>query len=819
MVQTLSPVTSGATVNTAPTTAHCPWLAQARAMSATPAQLAQEVLARMSLAQKANFVVLNATDHSLIENTNVGVPSLCIPALTLVDGTSGVAAGATNVTQLPAEIAVGATFDTSLANSVGQVQGAESRSKGYSMVQGPDLNLARVPLGGRNFETYGEDPLLAGAMGAADISGIQSTGALALAKHLGPYTQETARPGLNQLVSPNAMAELYNPPFQAAVEQGHVAGIMCSFGLINGVNTCQDPALYAALASWGFAGIVRSDDQSVIDPASAFTAGMSMVKPYDADQVISLVRQRQMSIETLDRAVATVLATMFAGGLITRPITGSLSASATTPAHVATALTAAEESVVLLKNANDVLPLGSSVPSLAVIGADASTSPSAGGGGSSMVTATTVTTPLAALQSALSPATTLTYEPGIPAPDLTAVSPVTVETNPPAPPPDAYQAYSGTNVTGPVATATAPTQGAGWEQWSTTFTPPATGAYLLTFQQSGDAWVSLDGQIVASQAGVQQYPAPLTATLSLSAGASYSLSATWFQVTGSPTPSWNIQDITDSLADAAASAAAAQVAVVFAGDAETEGDDRPNLNLPGGQDALISAVAAANPNTIVVLNTGGAVLMPWLSSVAAVLEAWYPGQVDGTAIAAILTGAVDPSGHLPISFPSSAAATPISSDAQFPGTDAVVDLGSGPASLDVGYRWYQANAVAPLFSFGFGLSYTSFSLSNLVATTSPDATSITVAVTNTGTRFGADVIQAYLSYPASALQPPEALKAFARVTLAPGATQEVALTIPAAGFASYQGSSMTVVAGNYQVAVGDSSDSLPLRVDVQESGA
>jgi beta-glucosidase len=773
----------------------------------------------MSLSQKANFVVLTPANQGQITNTNVAIPSLCIPALTLSDGTSGVADNARNVTQLPAELAVAASFDTALARSVGKVQGAESRVKGLSVVQGPDLNLARVSLGGRNFETFGEDPFLTGAMGAADIAGIQSTGVLAMAKHFGPYTQETARPGLDQLVSDAAMAELYDPPFQAAVQQGHVAGIMCAYGLINGVNSCQDPALYAALASWGFAGIVRSDYLSVIDPASAFGAGMSMIKPYSANQVIDLVRRRAMSRATLNHAVATVLATMFAGGLITHPITGSFTASATSVAHSATALAAAEESVVLLKNSHNVLPLASGVASVAVIGTDASASPSTVGGGSSKVTAASVSTPLAALQSALA-STEVTYQAGTPPPDLATVSPVTVETTPPAPNNDPYTAYvPGTNITSQVANATSPLSGAGWETWSTTFTPSTSGSYLLTFQQNGDAWVSLDGQVVASQAGVLDYAAPLSATLSLTAGQGYTVSATWFQVTGNATPSYSLDDLTSSLTSAAAAAAAAQVAVVFVGDAETEGNDQASLNLPGDANALIAAVAAANANTIVVLNTGNAVVMPWLDSVSAVLEAWYPGQVDGAAIAAILTGAVDPSGHLPVTFPASAAATSFSTTSQFPGSNAVVDLGSGPASLDIGYRWYQAHGVIPLFAFGFGLSYTSFALSAPVTASTPSATSVQVTVTNTGSRSGTDVVQAYLSYPASAQQPPEALKAFVRVTLAPGASQNVVVMIPAAAFASYQGSSMTTVPGTYQIRIGDSSDNLPLVVNAAVSGA
>ena len=189
------PPHSGAVINTVPVVSSCPWLAQARSHTRTPAQLAQEVLARMSLSQKANFVVLTSANHGQVQNTNVAIPSLCLPALTLADGTSGVGDGAKNVTQLPAELAVAASFDTALAGSVGQVQGAESMVKGLSVVQGPDLNLSRVSLGGRNFETYGEDPFLAGAMGVADIMGIQSTGVLRWPSTSVPTPKRPGGPG------------------------------------------------------------------------------------------------------------------------------------------------------------------------------------------------------------------------------------------------------------------------------------------------------------------------------------------------------------------------------------------------------------------------------------------------------------------------------------------------------------------------------------------------------------------------------------------------------------------------------------------------
>ena len=202
---------------------------------------------------------------------------------------------------------------------------------------------------------------------------------------------------------------------------------------------------------------------------------------------------------------------------------------------------------------------------------------------------------------------------------------------------------------------------------------------------------------------------------------------------------------------------------MFAGDPEGEGSDLKNISLPNNQDAMIEAVAAANPNTIVVLNTGGPVLMPWRSSVKAVIEAWYPGQDDGTAIASVLFGDIDPSGHLPETFPTSLSKIPTASPAQFPGVNGEVEYSEG---LDVGYRWYDAEHVTPLFPFGYGLSYTTFAFSNLTVTpksvvndvSGPDASEgqnasvarVTARVTNTGQVRGSDVVQLYVGDPAAA---------------------------------------------------------------------
>jgi beta-glucosidase len=261
-------------------------------------------------------------------------------------------------------------------------------------------------------------------------------------------------------------------------------------------------------------------------------------------------------------------------------------------------------------------------------------------------------------------------------------------------------------------------------------------------------------------------------------------------------------------AQAAAAAAGAQVAVVFASDPEAEGKDLANISLPGNQDQMIEAVAAANPDTVVVLNTGGPVLMPWLGQVKSVLEAWYPGQEDGNALAAVLYGQVDPSGHLPETFPASLAQMPTSSPDQWPGLSGEVQYSEG---IDVGYRWYDQNDVTPLFPFGYGLSYTTFAFSGLSVSpgsaTSLGQVQVGATVTNTGTRAGSDVAQLYVGDPAATGEPPRQLKGYQKVTLAPGQSARVHFTLTGQDLAYWDDTAgaWSVANGGYQVYVGDSS--------------
>ena len=778
----------------------------------------------MTLGQKASFVVLRTAPP--LENTNLGIPSMCIPPLTLTDGPNGIAYNMHGVTQLPSAIGVAATFDPSVARATGTVMGQEARAKGIDAVQGPELNLARVPEAGRIFEAFGEDPVLTGSMGVANVEGIQSTGTMANLKHVTAYSQETARHILDQQVPARALAEVFNPPYKAAVQQSHVASIMCSYGSVNTVNDCSDPTVYADLASWGFTGFVRSDLTAVPNQgtAAAFRAGIAIIKPGSPAALVGLVRSGAIPVADLNRAVTETLTTMFRYRLIGRPVQGRPSANAITPAHTRVATTTAEASMVLLKNAGAVLPLAHGIRSIAVIGSGA-THPITAGDGSSAVVAPFVSSPLAALRSALGRSTAIRYAQGglrsIQLRSITTgqtISRRDFDTDEPHLHADRVQpgkedlpVVESRNVTDAVATATTPGTGKYWSSWSETITPRSSGIYRIGLHEVGDTWLTMNGAPVLSSAGLHT-PNLLSTAVSLRAGVHYTFAIRWFAVAGYPAPSFGIADETAQFDAAVAAARRSSVAVVFTGEIQREGADR-SLALPGDADQLIAAVAAVNPRTVVVINSGGAVLMPWLANVAGVVEAWYPGEEDGTAVAAVLTGQVAPSGRLPITFPRSPTAQPASTVAEFPGIDAGVSFGTG---LDIGYRWYQVNGVTPLFPFGFGLDYTSFDLSDAQVAPSPaGGYTVEVDVTNTGSRSGADVVQAYVAYPSGLGEPPEQLRAFKKVVVAPGATTRATLVLPASGFASDAGGTPTVVAGSYVIGVGESSADLPIQLPVE----
>jgi beta-glucosidase len=785
------------------------------------------VVGRMTLQQKISFVVLSVRDG--VENINAGIPDLCIPPLTLSDGPNGIAYGVRGSTQLPASIGLAASFNPAVTYAVGQVQGAEAEAKGIDVVQGPELNLARVPVSGRIFEGYGEDPELTAAMGLADVEGIQSQGVMAMAKHVTAYNEEADRSRLNQDVTLRELDELYDAPFVPVVQQGHVASLMCSYGELNGTNTCSNPFIYAMLRSWGFTGFVRSDRGSIVRPATAFSAGLNLIKPNSATLVTRILRAHSGLLADLDAAVVQTLSAMFAYGLVAHPRTPNVDTAADSPAHAQVSLWAAEQSMVLLKNRRGTLPLSGATSRVVVIGDDAGAQAQTSGSGSSWVRPESVATPISALRAALGPKTSVTYVPAddprqelppIPTADLVRGEPLPQEMATKDSPLHLGPQESvepgkkdldidlAPNVTAAAATASRPGNGPGWSSWRAVLKVPHSGTYQFSLQQVGDTWLYLNGRAIIASRGLHG-EARWSVTTPLLAGKRYDLAVDWFTVRGQHIPELGLADQSPEIARAVQAARRAHVAIVFASNTDSEGVDQPNLNLPGDADPLISAVAAANHHTVVVLNTGGAVLMPWLSRVAAVVEAWYPGQADGTAVAAVLDGRFDPSGHLPITFPTPQNPSPVGSPRQYPGVDGTVHYTEG---LDIGYRWYEARHVTPQFPFGYGLSYTSFVVSHGAVRLSAHQVVATVRVRNSGTRAGTAVVQAYLQYPAAADEPPLQLRAFDAVDLQPSQDRTVRLVLPASAFEAFLRGRFQTVAGLYRIDIGQSSAALPIHL-------
>ncbi len=754
----------------------------------------------MTLAEELDVVTLVST--KAYENSTTAVPALCIPALTMQDGPSGLAYGDTGVTQFPAPIAVASSFDPSVAYAVGREIGLEARAQGVDAVQAPYLNLARVPQGGRVFEGFGEDPTLTSAMGVADVRGIQAAGTLADAKDLGVYTQETNRDFLDQTVGDRALEELYLAPFRAVVRRGRVASLMCGFGRIDTVVTCEDRALFAAVRSWGFDGFVRDDINGAPDTSAALAAGLDMFKPRpwsgDARHAVSAPEARAIA-----RAARSVLLEMFRFGLVSHPREGTTSADVRSARATGVALVAAERGAVLLEDSRSVLPVAATTPSIAVVGAGANESPVTAGGGSSHVAVPSVETPLAAIRRAW-PASRVLFAEGEPAvPPATPLSPRAVSPPlPVVPPPPAHPVYH----------TSAPPAGT-WRTWSGVLTAPRTGLYEMSVRSHGDTTVTLGGRTVLDDPGAHG-PVSVGLPVTLVAGRREPMTMRWLEYDGNvPAVGW--QDVTPEISAAAAVAARASVAVVFVGAQRTEGADATSLDLAGVEDQLVEAVAKANPATVVVVASGGAVLMPWLHEVRGVLEVWYAGEQEAEAVAAILRGAVDPSGRLPVTFPLSETQTSVSSSPSlFPGTGGAVSTDAGGDGLYVGYRYYDALHVPVLFPFGYGLSYARFSLSDLSVRRVGSSDVATVLLRNDGSVPGTDVVEAYLHDPASAGEPPLLLAAFDAVAVAPGSARRVALPIPGSAFETWRSGRFETAPGHYVLEVGSSSADLPLAVPI-----
>jgi len=737
---------------------------------------ATRIVDEMTLREKVAFIGLSPVPTQRIQQANPGVPRLCIPRLTLRDGPMGLTA-ARGVTAFPSEINLAATFDPALAQRFGSYLGAEARGQGVMGIQGPGLDVSVFDNWGRGFENLGEDPTLTSQLGAAMVTGIEGADVIAVAKHLGTYVQETARDTVDYLVSQRAREEVYLAPFRAAVRAG-ASSMMCSIGRTNGMENCSSAQNVTELAQLGFRGFVRTDAGASHDEVAALKSGVDLFVPYNPAPVLAAVSNGTLPLAVLNRAVRDVLTEMYLHGDTNWPGITNAGRRVSTAGSVSTSLAIAAQSMVLLKN-DGILPLSlRQGGSLAVIGAAAQQDPILSGTGSSQVSDLQPVTDLAGIAAAAEPQS-VTYTPAAPASGAGALSVGAASAIPSIP------GY----VEAPLAL-------------------PSADSGLVDFSYASTTPVRLivDGAtVLENPATTSGRPVTFERAIELAA-ASHDVTVQWPATL--PAPVVSAQPVDDLLAQAAAAARSAQTAIVVVGARDGEGYDPSSLSLPGYQDQLVEAVAAANPRTVVVVHSGGPVLMPWLSSVAGVVEAWYPGQVAGTALAQVLGGAVDPSGRLPVAFPTADSAAPMIPADVWPDPPTLTDLVS-LGDLSVGSRWYAAHGVAPLFPFGYGQSYTTFAVSAPTVRLAGGSVEVGFDVTNSGTTAGRYVALLDVTYPPGSGEPPDELKGFTSVELAPRETTSMRVVLPLSSLEVYEGG-WRLLAGRYTLRVGGRSVTLHL---------
>jgi beta-glucosidase len=764
-----------------------------------------------------------------------GVPRLGIPDIYLADGASGVGNGASGVTAFACGLNNAASFDPDLVTKLGQAQGGEHAGKGHQITLAPTLNIARTPLNGRTFEGYGEDPYLVGVMATAYVKGVQAMGVVATPKHYAANNQETNRGAIDVTADERTLREIYYPGFEAALTHGRAGAVMCSYNKLNGLHACENPTLLSSvLGGWGYGGFVVSDWWGTHSTAASANAGLDLEMPgdtivpgylethFNGGLLANAIARGEVAPSRLDDMVRRILSSLFAVGVF-KTSYGSADRVVSTAEHRALARAAAAAGTVLLKNEPTVLPLGSDLSAIAVIGDDAGEHVQFGGFGSAaVIPSRPPVSPFDAIAARAPRTVNVTYAQGTlgidgAPPILATAFNGAVQ----------MQLYTSDDLSGNADGAQAasidadalPVHDPPYRSARAhgTLVAPSTGTYRFSLSGRGEATLQIEGALLAKLNAATE--PVVDAFVDLVEGTAVSVEVDYIANPAAAfAPAgihlgWQPQQ-NALIARAASAAAKSDVAIVFASTWSSENMDHSTLALPADQDQLIAAVAAANPRTIVVLHTGGPVLMPWLANVAAVLEGWYPGEEGGMAISDILFGDVNPSGRLPITFPVNDLQTPLTSRVQYPG----VPGANGPEQqytegLLVGYRWFDAQSEVPLFPFGHGLSYTAFAYGAL--TVSPlegdgaDAT-VSVRLTNRGSRAGAEVPQLYVGFPAGLGEPPRQLRGLRKVFLEPGQSAEVTFQLDTRSFSYWDENApgWTVAPGRYALAVGSSSRDL-----------
>lgn len=762
------------------------------------------------------------------------VERLEIAKLRVSDGPNGARGGGgllggVKAAAFPVGISLGATWNVELLREVGVALAAETKSKGAHMLLAPTVNIQRSVTNGRNFECYSEDPILSGELGAAYIQGLQSQGVSATVKHFAGNESEIERTTMSSVIDERTLREVYLIPFELAVKKGGSKGVMTAYNKVNGTYASEHNWLITEVlrGEWGFDGLVMSDWFGSHSTAPTVNAGLDLEMPGPprdrGARLVDAVAAGEVSPETVAARVRAVLSVM--------QWTGALHDTAVfeeraddRPQTRALIRRAGAEGTVLLKNTG-LLPLEPD-QRIAVIGPNAKIAQIMGGG-SSQINPHYRVSPWDGLVAAVG-ADRLSFAQGC---GNDRFQPLLQG-------PLAVEFFAGRLLEGPVVGSE--TLEAAETFWLGSvaggnlsaldfsarirgqYVPERSGLHQVGIASAGLSRVFVDGVPVADawsqwskgrtffEEGCDEVVGevmleagrPVEITIEFATRQHAVLGLAAFRM-GIGLPMGDAE-----LDEAARLAAAADVALVFVGrngEWDTEGSDLENIALPGRQDELVAAVARANPRTVVVLQTGGPVEMPWLDDVAGVLQAWYAGQETGNAIADVLLGHAEPGGRLAQSFPVRWSDNPVFSQDRrvYPGLDGEVEYREG---VFVGYRHYDQHGIAPLFPFGFGLSFTTFSYGPLTLETSgisEGRVRAGISVRNKGDRDGSTVVQLYVAPDGAPGRPKKELKAFAKLALGAGETSQVDLALDARAFAFFDVASQHWIAeaGPYTIIV------------------
>ena len=789
------------------------------------------------------------------------VPRVGLPAFEMSDGPIGVrSTGGFPSTVYAAGIGLAAAWNPELAERVGAGIGKDARARGIHYMLGPGVNIYRQPVNGRNFEYFGEDPFLGAATAVGYISGMQSQGVSSTIKHFLGNNSEFLRHDSDSVIDERTLREIYLPTFEAAVKRAHVGAIMDSYNLANGQHMTQNGYFNIDVArkDWGFNGVMMSDWVATYDGVAAANGGLDLEMPNGAfmnqKNLLPAIKEGRVKESTIDEKITHILETADRFGWLDHP-QADLSLSKYSEPNHQLALEAARESIVLLKNEGKLLPLDkNATKSVLVVGPDAYPAVPVGGG-SAHAAAFAPVSVLEGIADYLGASTTVYYERGIPA--LTDIARTTEFQTAPhdgqpgisvelfanrdlSGPPKSTGVLNHINVTGTSreslagdfqqALLASGRRAESSRRWTGYYMAAQDGRYEIAVQGSGGGGgnrLYVDDKLLIDNWKIARALQPHV-ILELSAGPHKVVVEDYQNSAVGGRLRVGIMDQRKLVSDVARRLAAkADVVVVAAGfdaDSEAEGSDR-TFDLPVGQEELIREMSAANPKTVVAVTSGGNVDPGnWLDRIPGYLEMWYPGEAGGTALAEILFGAVNPSGHLPATFERRREDNP-TANTYYPEGDSIrVEYKEG---VFVGYRGYERNGVKPLFPFGYGLSYTTFKYSNLaVAPAKAGQTSAVFTVsfdlTNTGDRAGADVAELYVADDHSKVpRPAKELKGFAKVSLQPGQTRHVAIDLDARAFAYYDVAAKQwhITPGNFGILVGRSSDEIVLKGSVAVSDA